>query len=403
MMRKKVSIIGGGSSTHVMIPLLSKAGYEVNLLTSRPESWKMKIQLECQSETGEVTEIHEGKLHTVSKNPAKVLRDADFIILCMPVSQYKPVLNRIAPFISKSKKVYVGTIYGQGGFNWMVDEIKAKHKLNKVVTFAIGLIPWICRIKEYGQTGITYGCKSRNVAAVYPMEEFDVLKDTFLNDICKRWFGKGEFYQADNFISLSLSVDNQIIHTSRMYGLYLKNPEKWDKREDVPFFYRDFDDTSAEILKKVDEDYSKIREQIKKENPEMDFKYMMDYLSLERFSYQSSNEDIKTSFANSKTLGLIQTPVVMNKENKWELDKNHRFFTDDLFYGLCIAKWFAEHFSLEVPMIDEIMEWGQSVLGVSLIEDGILKKECILNDIEVGTPEKYEMPIDNGCTNVLLQ
>ncbi len=395
-MKKKVSIIGGGSSAHTLIPLLSKANYEINLLTSRPESWKKKIRLEYQSETGEVKEIFEGDLDIVSNDPTTVLTNSDFIILCIPVSQYKIALNRIAPFIDNKKKVYLGTIYGQGGFNWMVDEIKEKYSLNRIVTFAIGLIPWICRIKKYGEIGITYGPKAKNIAAVYPLEEFDEIEDTFFNDICCRWFHKGEFYQSKNFISLILSVDNQIIHPSRMYGLYLETPGNWDTKENVPFFYKDFDDISAEILKKVDDDYSKIREKIKKDNPSTDFKYMLDYLSLERFSYESCNENIKTSFTSSKTLRLIETPVVKNRDNKWELNKNHRFFMDDIFYGLCIAKGFAENFSLKVPMIDEILEWAQKILEISLIKSGNLRKDCTLKDIEVGTPEKYKISLSDS-------
>ena len=400
---KKVTIIGGGSSAHAVIPLLSKSGYEVNLLTSRPDSWNKKIRLEYQSETAEVKEIFEGELNIVSNEPATVLKNTDIIILCMPVSQYKIALNRIAQFIPNDKKVYLGTIYGQGGFNWMVDEIKEKYLLFSVVTFAFGLIPLICRIKKYGEIGITYGPKSRNLAAVYPLAEFEILKSTFLNDICHKWFNTGEVYQAKNFISLTLSVDNQIIHPSRMYGLYLKYPEKWNVKEDVPFFYKDFDDTSSEILKKVDDDYSRIREKIKKDNQSTDFKYMLDYLSLERFSYDSCNKDIKTSFINSKTLKLIETPVVKNKENKWELDKNHRFFTDDIFYGLAIAKGFAEYLHLRVPMIDEILEWAQKILGVSLIEHGSLQKDCTLSGIEVGNPEKYKISMDDSLKNVTVK
>jgi len=385
-MKIKVAIIGGGSSAHAVIPLLSKAGYEVNLLTSRPESWKKIIRLEYQSETGEAKEIFEGELTIVSSKPTIVLENADFVILCMPVSQYKIALNKIAQFIPNNKKVYLGTIYGQGGFNWMVDEIKEKYSLNSVVTFAVGLIPWI----------FYDGFKVRNIAATYPLEEFDVLKNTFFNDLCYKCFHTGKFYQAKNFISLTLSVDNQIIHPSRMYGLYLKNPKKWNRQEDVPFFYRDFDDTSAKILKKVDDDYSRIRKKIIKDNPDTDFKYMLDYLSLERVAYNSCIEDIKTSFTSSKSLRLIKTPVVKNKDNKWELDKSHRFFTDDIFYGLAIAKGFAEYLHLRVPMIDEILDWAQKILGVSLIEHGSLKKDCTLNGIEVGTPEKYNISLDDS-------
>lgn len=394
--KNKVTIIGDGNSAHTLIPLLSKSGYEVSLLTENPKLWKKRIQLEYQSETEEVKQVFEGELHNASSDLAKIIEKADFIVFCLAVSQYKVALDKIAPLIDKKKKVYIGTIYGQGGFNWMVDEIKAKYSLDKIVTFAVGLIPWICRTKEYGSIGITYGPKARNVVATDPLNEFEELKSTFLNDLCHRWFKKGEFYQAENFISLTLSVDNQIIHPSRMYALYLANPKKWDKKEDVPLFYKDFDDSSAEILQKLDNDYSKIRERIKADNPDSDFKYMLDYLSLERFSYDSCNENIKASFTDSKTLGLIETPVAKNQNNKWELDKNHRFFTDDIFYGLCIAKWFATQFSLNVPMIDEILIWAQDTLEISLLKSGILNEDCTFNSVSLGTPTKYNLSLKDS-------
>lgn len=392
-MKKKVSIIGGGNSAHALIPLLSKANYKVNLLTRKPESWKQNIYLEYQSETGEVKEIFEGNLDIISNDPAKILADTDFIILCLPVSQYKNALDRIAPFIDKRKKIYLGTIYGQGGFNWMVDEIKRKFDLQNLVTFAIGLIPWVARIKSYGKSGITYGPKARNVAAVYPAEEFNTLKDTFFHDLCYKWFNTGEFYQAKNFISITLSVDNQIIHPSRMYGLFLKNPEGWIRKDQVPFFYKDYDDLSSELLKRLDDDYSKIREKITISNPNEDYRYMLDYLSLEVFSYNSTNKNIKSSFTNSKTLRLIETPVVRNNKNRLELNKNHRFFTDDIFYGLCIAKWFAEQLSIDVPMIEEILEWAQKILEISLVKSGKLIDNCTFNGIEAGTPNKYQISL----------
>lgn len=88
-------------------------------------------------------------------------------MLCMPVHQYRDALNRLAPHINRSKKdVFVGTVYGQAGFNWMVHEVERNHNLTNVVTFAIGLIPWICRTIKYGELGANYGTKAVNVVAV---------------------------------------------------------------------------------------------------------------------------------------------------------------------------------------------------------------------------------------------
>ena len=78
-------------------------------------------------------------------------------------------------------------------------------------------------------------------------------------------------------------------------------------------FYRDYDDVSAQLLAALDADYSKVREKIKSLYPDKNFKHMLDYLALERFSYQSHNTDVKESFVNSQTLVSIATPVVQNE------------------------------------------------------------------------------------------
>ena len=40
-----------------------------------------------------------------------------------------------------------------------VHEIEKEHKLDNIVAFSIGLIPWICRAEVYGEYGINYGGK----------------------------------------------------------------------------------------------------------------------------------------------------------------------------------------------------------------------------------------------------
>ncbi len=86
----------------------------------------------------------------------------------MPVHQYRDALTRLAPHINRSKKnVFVGTISGQAGFNWMAHEMESANNLtNNLVTSAVGLIPWICRTVKDGDLGANYGTKAVNVAAV---------------------------------------------------------------------------------------------------------------------------------------------------------------------------------------------------------------------------------------------
>ena len=389
--KSEVTIVGGGSSAHILIPFLSGAGFTVNILTRRPKEWFSKIDLQLHSIDGDTLEEFSGSLSKISDNPAVVIPQASFVILCMPVNKYRIALHGLAPHLAKDKEVFVGTIYGQAGFNWMVDEIKKKFDISNITTFAIGLIPWICRIIEYGKTGVTYGCKEINVVAVSPPNRFSELNNRFLKNICERWLKKGHFRQADNFLSLTLSVDNQIIHPSRCYGLFLKYDGKWANKEDIPYFYRDYDQKSADLLQELDADYSKIREAITIKYSEKDFQYMLDYLSLERLSYQSENTDIRESFATSQTLGAIKPPTIQLESGEWIIDKDHRFFTDDIHYGLCIAKWIADQLSLDVPTIDSIIHWAQKLRNEKIIEGNklLLGSKSLTQEFMSGIPPVY--------------
>ncbi|TRX70481.1 NAD/NADP octopine/nopaline dehydrogenase family protein [Carboxylicivirga sp. M1479] len=389
--KKVVTIVGGGSSAHILIPFLSGAGFTVNILTRRPEEWSSKIDLQLQSIDGELQEVFSGNLSSISNDPADVIPQANFVILCMPVNKYRVALDALAPHLDKNNEVFVGTIYGQAGFNWMVDEITLKYNLNNITCFAIGLIPWICRIIEYGKVGVTYGCKEVNVVAVSPPNRFPVLNQLLLSNICERWLKKGQFQQADNFLSLTLSVDNQIIHPSRCYGLFLKDGGQWTNKEDIPYFYRDYDQKSADLLQALDDDYSKIREAIKSKYPDHKFQFMLDYLSLERLSYQSANTDIRESFTSSSTLGAIKPPTVQLESGEWVIDKDHRFFTDDIHYGLCIAKWIADQLDLEVRTIDDIINWAQQLRNEKIIDGDklLLNSESLTTKFMSGIPPVY--------------
>jgi len=386
-----ITIIGGGASAHTLIPLLSSSNYTVNLLTRKPERWSSKVELQYQSVNGDVIKHIYGKINQISSDPADVIAEADVIFLCMPVSAYRQSLHHIAPHLDQEKEVYIGTVFGQAGFNWMVDEIKQKFSLGNIITFSFGLIPWICRVLEYGKIGVTYGIKPINIAAVEPKEHFEILNSHIFEKVSVDWFGQGAFKQADNFLSLTLSVDNQIIHPARCYGLFLKYEGEWDNRAEIPYFYRDFDQTSANVLKKLDADYSKIRDKIKAAYPDKKFTYMLDYLTLDRRTNLTKKYTILESFLKSKTLGAIKPPTVKTEKGTWEIDTDHRFFTDDIHYGLCIAKWAADRLELEVPIIDEIIEWAQELRDETLMEDGELQLDSpdLNQKFKSGIPHFY--------------
>ena len=148
---------------------------------------------------------------------------------------------------------------------------------------------------------------------------------------------------------------------------------------------------SADLLKQVSGDYTAIREAIKSRYPQKNFEYMLDYLALERLSYDSINTDIRESFNTSVTLGAIKPPSVQNESGEWVIDTNHRFFTDDIHYGLCVAKWIAQMMNVNTPTIDTILGWAQDVRSDRIIEDGelVLNSDSIRREFVSGIPSVY--------------
>jgi opine dehydrogenase len=371
-------------------------GHTINLFTRRPDQWKNQVECDITDGlTGLVSATHRGTIQRKSNNPAEVIPEADIIILCLPVHLYPPVLDQIAPFVNQNKQVFVGTVFGQAGFDWMVsssivhyDQDKPR---NNVVTFAIGSIPWICRTKEYGEKGINYGPKQVNVVAVFPQDQFSELNDIFLEDISSRPLGSGKFVLADSFLDLTLSVDNQILHPARCYGLWKKSGGVWDSLEKVPYFYRDFDEESANILVKLDDEYELIRQAIRTKIPQKKFQYMLGYVELEKLNHKSTHVDVLASLRDSVQLASIKTPTVEGADGRRYLDTNFRFFQDDIPYGLLIAKALAELLQVSTPCLDEVISWAQNLRGEKFIEKNgkINFKYCMSKDYLCGIPQVY--------------
>lgn len=273
----------------------------------------------------------------------------------------------------------------------MVHDVEKVYSLENIVCFSIGLIPWICRTIKYGCHVANYGGKQVNVCAVMPADKFDKLNAILLNDLSWNPMGIGKFSQACSFLSLTLSVDNQVIHPSRCYGLFKTSGGKWSSLDDVPFFYRDFDDCSADVLTQVDNDCSAIRDAVRKHFPDRPFTYMLSYFELERLTQGSKHINIKASFRDSKQLGLVKTPTVEGEDGIRYLDVNSRFFTDDIPYGLLLCKWIAEQLNVSTPNIDEVISWAQSLRGEHWLNDDktIDTEYCLEEKTRTGLPPSY--------------
>jgi opine dehydrogenase len=225
------------------------------------------------------------------------------------------------------------------------------------------------------------------------MDKFEDLNRILLNGLSLVPFKQGRFDRAEEFISITLSVDNQILHPSRCYGLWVGSGTDgvWESEDKIPYFYRDFDERSARNIFKIDAEYTLIRDAIKKRYPTRSFKYMLNYLELENLNHSSGSTDILASLRDSEQLAAIRTPCVKQEDGRWALDTNCRFFTDDIPYGLLVAKWIAEQLGVATPFIDEIIQWAQKLRDEEFLapNNKVNLDYCLKNKYRSGIPPAY--------------
>jgi hypothetical protein len=50
----------------------------------------------------------------------------------------------------------------------------------------------------------------------------------------------------------------------------------------------------------------------------------------------------------------------------------HRYFQDDIPYGLCVFRYLADLVDVSTPEIDRLIQWGQKIMQKEYLVDGKL-------------------------------
>jgi len=86
-------------------------------------------------------------------------RAPQVVLVCGPAHIHGLLLRSIAPHLSP--ETYVGTIFAQGGFDWIATDALGDRMANVKALFGLQNIPWICKMTTYGSEARILGPKVR--------------------------------------------------------------------------------------------------------------------------------------------------------------------------------------------------------------------------------------------------
>ena len=346
-----VCIIGGGSQGHIAAGVISSnENFQVNILTRKPNLWKKLI---------EVVDLegnkYKGAIHSISAIPEKVIPQSDIILICLPGYALKEVLHQIKEAIGDD--TLIGCMFAGTGFFLMAKEILGSN----ASLFGFQRVPFTGRVKEYGSNATLKGYKKSLKVATYNIEKRDWLAETL-----QAMFNT-PVSLLNHFLEATLSNSNPILHPSRMYILY----NSWEEGmfyQKVPYFYNtDWDDESSELWLACDVELQKIIRNLP--IPINGVPSLLEY-------YECGDaKELTQKISSIKPFKEVRPPMIQSKEG-FIPNVSHRYFTEDVAYGLVLIKSIALVVGVEIPTIDKILKWGQKMMNKEyLVENKLTGKD----------------------------
>lgn len=330
-MKNKVCICGGGSLGTVCAGFFLSRGFTVNLLTGHPTKWNKSITVTDLNEN-----VFKGELSIISDSASETMPDADIVLLCVPGFLIKETLEKIKPYLSQ--KTLVGSVVGSTGFFFFAHEILPK----ETPLFSFQRVPFISRYNSYGHSATLLGYKKElKVAAenCRPDELKTLLEYLFDTKVAL----------LDNYLEVSLSNSNPILHTGRLYALWGK--EEFSPVSSIIKFYSEWTDESSDIVLGMDEEFMRLISVLGL--PPAAIPSLKDYYEI---------TDSKTFTKKIRSIAAfknIDSPMVKTSEG-WIPDFSSRYFTEDFPFGLKFIKDLAHEHNVVTPIIDQVYNWGMS-------------------------------------------
>ncbi len=370
--KRTVALCGGGSSAHVLVAMagrLQDVEMRAWVLESELEAFRRGNEMLC--EVAGPTQGQSAEYRGTARydsDPATVIPGADVVIFCGPISVYPMWITGLAPYLGA--RAIVGGLFLQGIH---LPAMGKKSGLPDSTTyFGFGLYPFASRVVTLGSHVKVLGAKTFvNVCTAGPRER-EVIP--FFQDLIATPM---EFRRQPHFMVCVLSTTNALTHPARMYGIYKDwdGPDTtWDENS-VPLFYEEMDEFSANCLERVNEEALRVRDAIVRRHPELDLSAVRSRHEVFKAYGEHVVDDtsLLTCYRTNLAYQGITTPVEKTEiAGKVKCPADHRYFQDDIPYGLCVFRYLADRVDVRVPEIDRLIVWGQRIMGKEYLVDGAL-------------------------------
>lgn len=388
-----VTICGGGNGVHTFAgisSLVPNANVTVlDIYEDEAERWTESMKTHgftVKRSDGKILHQKPGSVNfSVTKDVKSVVPQSDILIITVPAYTHETYLNTIAPYLPEACPV-VG-MPGQPGFEYQALTI-LKENNKKCPVMSIETLPWACRILKYGWEVVIVGIKEEVCYTFIEQKKtsMETLKMSPVS-LLQSLLGQKPILQREDNILKYTFLCRPTLHPPIMYARWKDwNGEPLDT---PPLFYQGVDESSVKYLDGLTNEILEIAKALKEYLPGLDFTGVstMQQWLLDHYTDQIEDKSsLLTCLKTNKAYDGLLHPTTRTAEGKYVPDFTYRYVREDVPYGLIVLRQIADMVQVRTPIIDEIIEWAQTKIGVQLLEDG---KLCDLDRAKGRLPKTY--------------
>lgn len=348
----KICVIGGGNIGTLLTAELANKGYEVSIFTKKSKRFKNEISVY----SNEDQLLFKSHGYKVTNNLCEALSEAEYIWITYPAFLFDELSEELIDYVKCGQKIVC--MPGSGGAEFAFSKLVKKG----VILCGLQRVHCITRIKEFGSSVYELGRKESVHLGTVPAKYSQILITDFVKMLSMKC------YALPNYLSVTLTPSNPILHTSRLYSIFKEYHDGVYYNHNI-LFYKEWSDDSSRTLFLCDQELQSLCKSV----IEMDLNSVV---SLKKHYESSSPETLTKKIASISAYQNIYSPM-KKTPNGWVPDFSSRYFKADFNYGLKILIDIAGAIGTKVTEMEKIWEWYLTVNPKAKEESFNLRDKCI--------------------------
>lgn len=286
----------------------------------------------------------------ITSDWAVALSGAQIVYITLPHFLIRDTFAKIANMVEPG--ALVGVIPGSGGCEFFFEEFFGR----RARLFGFQRVPFTAKLAVYGH--------EVNLKSWKPYSVVGTLFSQDLDDAIAAVEACGlATSRAANFMAVSMTPSNPVLHTSRTFELFgaTKPGEPLAGRRK---FYVGWTDGASRTMLGMDAELHQMIDQIGDELDLSSIKPLGEH-------YEAPTVEAMTRKINSiPTFQTVFAPMVpapgnedASPEGAWVADTSSRMFTEDFPWGLAVIKGYCELFGVKTPVMDGVLSWYADYMG----------------------------------------